>query len=255
MHQEGEPGQSEPRPISGDGSPPTGAPPLGITCGSCGWSSTIDPPDMSVPPNPDGTRSPLLFALKCPSRLPDAPVCKRVRVFSTLRLEGEEPAVTEFSPIIKSYPFISEMFKVGGPARAAARFLVFACDLYMVGRLELDPQARDAAYVGASVQLRKAAEVFLARCVLRVGGSIPRVEAMMSVLESHLPPTVSTLYDRRRVRNDMRFVLDVGDIHAHPDPSARRLRHKRYHRPATRGTIEKCLARFEQAVTRVAWDL
>lgn len=210
---------------------------------------------MGLPPNPDGSSSPLLFAIKCPSRLPAAPICKRVRVFSTLSIPGSQSVVSEISPILQSYPFVREMHEFGGAPRRVARFLIFACDLYMVGRLEADPESRDAAYVGAALQLRKAAELFLARCTMQVAGRIPRPAAMVRVMEQHIPPTVETLSARRRVRNAMRFILDTGDIQSHPEPEAARLHYKRYHRPATRGTIEKCLARFDDAAKLVRWDL
>lgn len=245
-------GSATPAPSASPSAPPT---PANVTCGSCGWATTLEPPELYLPANPDGTRSPLLFALKCPSRLAVAPICRRVRVFSSLNVPGVGPAVGEIPPILQTYPFIGDMDRAGGAAKQVARFLTFACDLYMVGRLEADPLARDAAYVGAALQMRKAAEVFLARCTMRVTGPIPKVHQMILTIDSEIPPTIYTRRERRKVRHNMRYVFDTGDIQSHPDPGSPALRNKRHRRPATRGTIESCLIRFEEAARLVAWDL
>jgi hypothetical protein len=204
---------------------------------------------MTVPPNPDGTRSPLLFALKCPSRQPAVPICKRVRVFSALDL-GSGPAVSEVPAVIPNFTFIYSLAKLPGAPRKVARFLTMGCDLYMLGRMEPDPEGRDAAYAGSAVQLRKGAELFLGRCILRHTGPLPKVSGpggMFDMLDRALPPTIGSKLARLRVGQHLRFIFDVGDIHAHPEPGAARLKNKVSRWPATRGTIEQCLNRFERA--------
>lgn len=210
------------------------------------------PPKFAPDTHPS---SPKRFALKCPSDHQDTALCGRVRVFSYLETGSPGATLTEIPPILPLYTFIHEMEERGGRRAKIAEFLIAACDLHMIGLLESDAESRDAAFAAAAVHLRKAAELFLRRMILRQKQPFPKVgiRVLLKGLKKSPPGTLEKATRPVTLARRLQYVFDVGDIAAHPEVSVDRLRKNKYKWPATDGTIRTALAYFEEVVGMVRW--
>lgn len=243
-----------PRPTALPSAPPArGANPTDVTCGHCGWTSTIRPPDYAPNPRPS---TPARFAIKCLGDSENSEPCRRVRVFSYLDVSPPGPTLSEVVPILPLYEFIHEMSEYGGRREKIAGFLVAACDLHMFGLLETGPESRDAAFAGAAVHLRKAAELFLRRVILQEREhplSNRSIGDLLKRLKKSPPPTLRSAARPTLVARRLQFIFDVGNIAAHPEVSQPRLRWLKYRLPVTDGTIRRSLSYFDEVAGMVKW--
>jgi hypothetical protein len=194
--------------------------------------------------------------MKCLSDIGPNAQCLRIRVFSYLEVSDSRLVLSEVPPILPLYAFIREMSEYAGKRKKIAEFLVAACDLHMFGLLETDPQSRDAAFAGSAIHLRKAAELFLRRIILKERQHpLPRkaIGDLLDEVVSSRPQTLRTDARPFKVKRLLQFVFDVGDVAAHPEVSNRRLRRLKYKLPATPGNIEHALSNFRQVASMVKW--
>lgn len=220
-------------------------------CGHCASSSTFLSPRFPVQTPP----TPVRFAVKCAGQQPSGEACKRVRVYAVLEVPPQPPAVSEIPPVLPLYPFIRRLERARGRRATVARFLISACDLHMLGLLESDPGSRDAAFDGSAIHLRKAAELFLCRCVLNLRvdakGRLPKASEMITRLKKSGSASLRPGMSPWKVARLLQYIFDVGDVAAHPEITNKRLRRVRLKRPATDGSIRRCLANFDLIVGMV----
>jgi hypothetical protein len=207
--------------------------------------------------------------MKCLGSRANGLACNRVRVFSFLQLSDSQPSagaippvpLSEVPPALPNYPIIAQLAERGGYRREIAEFLTYACDLDMIGQLEPDPDSRDAAYRGAAVFLRVAAELFVARCILRrkrftrkgrkVWGSTSQ---MLKIIRESGAPTLGKDGDRDELADELQYVFDLGNVAAHSRLDDPRLGRLKDEFPATHGTVNKALSSFSGVANRVRWQ-
>jgi hypothetical protein len=233
--------------------PPSNFP---VTCEHCGFASSMHPVKV-LSSDPE---KPVRFAIKCLAGDQGSDPCGRVRVFSYFEPAGKPADLSEVPPVLPSYPFIREMADYGArsPRGRVGAFLIAACDLHMLGLLEANPKARDAAFAGSAINLRKAVELFTRRFIFKkpvsVGSRAESIRKLAEELKSgHRPTTLSPRSKPRPMGRKLLYIIDVGDVSAHPDVNLADLHKRRYQRLADDGSIRRAISYFESVVSQVNW--
>lgn len=204
---------------------------------------------------------PVRFAIKCFGSDAEGP-CGRVRVFTYLEPLDAIPDLSEVPPLEPSYPFIQEMVSYGkrSPRGRIGHFLSSACDLHLLGRLESDPQSKEAAYAGAAIYLRKATELLVFRFIFHVpvkpGKRTPEgLRKLATKLSICAPPKgLRVGVQQKPLSRRLLYIIDVGDVAAHPEVTQEELHKRRYRRSANDETIRKAFAHFAVIISKVAWQ-
>jgi hypothetical protein len=137
----------------------------------------------------------------------------------------------------------------GGYLEAAVNLVRDAVELHLIGQMNTDTSAKDAAYRGAAIHLRVAAQALIAGYVLQMDDQ--------GIRDSTLGRLIGELGDghgssrikkgqRSAVLSSLDYILRLGDTAAHPflrDP-AREL-------PPTRGNIEIGFDKFDEVADAV----
>lgn len=244
---------------------PAGAPPsvasvppsnFSVTCEHCGLASSMHP--VKVLSSDPG--KPLRFAIKCLAGDQGSGPCGRVRVFSYFEPAGKPADLSEVPPVLPSYPFIRQMAEYGSrsPRGRVGAFLIAACDLHMLGLLEANSKARDAAFAGSAINLRKAAELFTRRFIFNnpvIAGSRPKSIRRLAVelKFGSRPKTLRPKAKPHSMGRKLLYIIDVGDVSAHPDVNLADLHKRRYRRLADDGSIRRAISYFESVVSQVNW--
>jgi hypothetical protein len=238
---------------------PGTAPPAAFpcTCQHCGCHSSLHPVRVPSIARDRAVR----FAIKC-FGVDDGEECGRVRVFSYLEPPGAPPDLSEVPPLQPSYPFIQAMVEYGArsPRGRMGNFLLAACDLHMVGLLESDPKSREAAYAGSAINLRKAAELLTYRFIfhkpVRPGKRNPdglrTLATKLATCAS--PPGLIHGAKQPLLSRRLLFIIDIGDVAAHPDVTRGDLHKRKWRRLADDKTIRKAFSYFESVIGKVDWQ-
>jgi|HubBroStandDraft_1064217.scaffolds.fasta_scaffold16399_2 hypothetical protein len=184
---------------------------------------------------PITSRSVGTFALRC---VLDS--CNRVRVFQYLNDEVSDE-LTDPPP-----PYCTDLQSRGPVLQEVARLSVAASELTLLGRLAKDSDERDAAYRGAAIHLRVAAEVLLGAHVLKLGVRKRRKLDLDELIEK-----IRTGQGGAMLRDGKRsaavrcaeYVQELGNTSAH---SLRRKRSREI--PPSRGNVLIAIVRFEELV-------
>jgi hypothetical protein len=165
--------------------------------------------------------------------------------------------ISEVPSVLPNYPVIAELLTYGGRRAKVGRMLVSACDLHMLGLLEADAESRDAAFAGAALHLRQAAELFLRRIVLKKAGPIgivqPRFIGELLKEVKAGPKTLRAGADGKSLAKELKWLFDFGDIACHPEIRSKDLKWIRYTRRATAGRVIEGLERFQTSASMVRW--
>ena len=212
-------------------------------------------PLLSGPPSPRPTQ----FATKCWLTPAAKARCNEVRVFSFV--EQPIPSLTEVGPILVAYPYILDLKGKGGYWAKIGEFLASACELHLVGQLEADPIAEEAAYQGAAVFAGLGAELFVRRWLgwghphrrrVMVAGKRSRPGTPLTPgreirkLRRKLDHARATAFrkgcDRHAVADKLLFVFDLRDTAVHPVLDYARTRRKVIADQPTPGNVTKALS-------------
>lgn len=203
---------------------------------------------MTAPPRP------IRWGMKCWGTNDWGSACKRVRVFSFADLPAGRD-LTEVPSILPNYPVIAALRARGGYRAEVADLLVYACDLDAVGQLEPDPDAQQAAYRGAAIYIRMAAEMFLARCALRRrSGKWGRPGGMVRDLRSGSVARVKKRADRGELADSFQWIFDFGNVSAHPRVTEKRLAKIKEQFPPVHGLVVRALSLFDSSARGLRWD-
>jgi len=180
------------------------------------------------------------FTLRC--LLDD---CNRMRAFQYLngRIDLELSG--------RGLPYYNEMKLHPGSLETAADLVRDAVDLHLMGQMNTDAGAKDAAYRGAAVHLRIAAQIF-------VGGYIMGLDPNRLRQRGHsLGPLIGKLrkkVGRSKIRTGRKkivlgsldYILRLGDTAAHLllEDETREL-------PPTRGNLEIGFDQFDKVIASV----
>ena len=219
-------------------------------CVHCRCDAPIGPPEvpMTAPPRP------IRWGMKCWGTNDWGSACKRVRVFSFADLPAGRD-LTEVPSILPNYPVIAALRARGGYRAEVADLLVYACDLDAVGQLEPDPDAQQAAYRGAAIYIRMAAEMFLARCALRRrSGKWGRPGGMVRDLRSGSVARVKKRADRGELADSFQWIFDFGNVSAHPRVTEKRLAKIKEQFPPVHGLVVRALSLFDSSARGLRWD-
>ncbi len=200
------------------------------TCPHCQQAGELFAPMLSARPG--------AFTLRC---LLDS--CNRMRGFHYL--DGH----VDLEIVSRAVPYYQPLKLHHGYLEVVAGLVQDAVDLHLIGQMNTDAAAMDAAYRGAAVHLRVAAQLLVAGYVLRLGESELR--------DFSLGPLIGKLrkgFGRSRIKKGRRpevlssldYILRLGDTAAHqflkdPDREV----------PPTRGNIEIGFDKFDNVVDAV----
>lgn len=214
--------------------------------------------------------SPIQFAAKCQLTAAGQPPCSEVRVFSYI--EQPTAVLTEITPTLVTYQYISKVNDQGGYRKEIARLLRSACELHLLGQLESDPASEEASYNGAAVFVGMAAELFIRRWlgwhhparkrpVTRgVQSSRPRplspprkFKIIRLMLQKARPSAFKRGYDRKKVVQGLVFIMDLRDCAAHPIIDFSRRRRNRGSSEPTQGNVATALSLFGFILKEAGW--
>ena len=226
-----------------------------LPCFHCKQGSSVVAPILTN----SSSIHPIQFATKCWLTAPNGEPCEEVRVFSSIK--HPVPILTEITPVSIAYPYISELKERGGYWGKIGEFLASACELHLVGQLEADPSAEEAAYRGSAVFLGLGAELFIRRWLgwrhphrrrgpLAGGRSQPGKPLSpgrdIRKLRRKLIQARGTAFrngcDRRGVADKLLFIFDLRDTAVHPVLDVAKARRKPITDKPTPGNVTKGLS-------------